>query len=500
MFRFTRRIIPRARVSFLGTLAQNEDLSPKSFYKKVAKEAIARLNPNDFATFTRTLSLCINDPKSIKLHLARARVYTRKKKESIGWFSDILWNIASRMSTKEMVIPPRDQAGEKESIQKMLEQARELRTPLRLSDRSDRDDNDLAKPTSVKHVVAGLCDMPTDIIARVIDLLDQYGREVISRDYFINEFTTTTKLYTTGTRPLFQFLSLPIPTKVKNYLNSRERRRKVLEEEMAENLEKFTSVIPLMDVALKERAAQRRAAQRTEGLEWLATRAYGPEHCLHVSVNLRRIAPLPDLRDQSNADPIPLNNKNISEWPGSEDCLKGMLSPYKVFLGQLSPSTNVESIITALRSCGEVIPPSAPVTETPAVDKKKKKKMKLARPEMKSPVVAMHLIMEDINEVTSKILFDIPENDGQEYIAKNSEIRIGISKLSMSSDIVKDMAENHLIQGDPKNPDNFDTSFEFVKSSKRMSKVVTRTDRTVRSVLVKVCLGVYCDCICNYMS
>ena len=488
IFRCTATSSPKSGV-------ESNIVDPKMhFYRILAKEVVSRMNRQDVIRWTRTLGQCASDPQSLKLSLARTTESQKKINKHNVWFWDILWDMTNKSSgDNNLVIPPINNTELKNRLINVLNLAYTSRHSI-LSDSSDSK----KAVVSVARVASHCCDLPENITEKIVELTNQLASESIMEATYLKDCMKLCKHHCTVLYPLFQYLSISTEG-LKQKLAVYERSRKLTEDNIFNEIVNFANAIPAMETVIKERAKNKKVAAKQN--TW-ATRAYGPDHCLYVysRVTPQQCTDLPV--GNSIGDTQPTGDTNIQIWPHHANKILSE-NPFKIFVGNLSNEVTPEILVAAFKGCGQII--SSEIISV----LKSQKKMEVELINYRSPVTAVHLVKENIDNVASKMMFDLPNNesgDGNVFVGEipirkvkrneDSASAVSSSSVAAGPTDVDDRSSEHYL-ADPSDCLRQNTGKQGKYEGKSVKEVLKEVRQTITNLYLKDVIIILFNNICS---
>lgn len=415
--------------------------SKEQFYEQLSKAMISRLWPEcSVNRYVRTLSLCGSDPASIKLQLSRS---SSRSLSNTKWLTDTLWNVANLKSVHDVVtlqIPPKDVGKLPTELEEAILAVETMRRPVMLKTEGELETATAVtkrRHVSVTAMAAHMCDeVPKEVVASIIEILKSYAKESISDEAFVKEIVGAAKIHAELLHPMFKYISITLDNKFKKLILRKANRRNTLLQSAADEIKQFTESIPGMIGETKRKLFTRNASSS----EW-ASRTYGTEHCLAVALPIEcdQCALMSKDGGQSALDIIKQPARSFEEWFHTERPSHFTREDQKIFLRNLPPNVTIDDIRLAFIGCDPEI--SDQIMRTRPGFKIKSKKKDHTEDEIMShnltlsPVVAVHLVTDNVDDVASKFMYDLPKDHSPVFTDGTTDITSNLGNVLSSQEI-----------------------------------------------------------------
>lgn len=373
----------------------------EQFYQKFADALLYRLWPMPLLNrWIRTLSLCGTDPTFIKLQLSRSVCRTNARNK---WLPEVLWNIADNPETKDMSeisIPAKDIDSISTELSDMFIAVHRMHRTVSLLPDGPARSQDVSEK-KCKELADNCCKaMPTEAVTDVIKILDDYLKESTSDEKFVADLVVSTTIHAKHLYPLFRYLSIPVDRKTKKQIQRYDAKREKILNAAYQEIKAFAESIP--DMGTGTRQISKKNARSLS--EWVS-RPYGLEHCLAVSVKISAN----DWKEEDLTQQPKKPMKSTEQWFFPSRQQRFEENDKKIFLRNLPQNVTVEDIRLSFIGCD----PHA-ANESLRLKLEKNTNSSTALQHIRehnlqfSPVRAVHLVKDDLDDVMYKFMYDLP--------------------------------------------------------------------------------------------
>jgi hypothetical protein len=399
----------------------------KEFYDRFALAVISRLWPLEILNrWIRMLNLCGNDPETIKLHLARSSSRTTMKSR---WVSELLWSITDKADIADLEIPPKDKGDLVASLQTAFEKVYHIRKPIIVLPNSISGEAGEGKPARKEissapfgRLANQFCeDMPDGVVVDIIEVLNMYASETLGdEEEFVKLLLKSASIHAELLHGLFNCLSITVDPKLKKKIMAYTMKKNELLKAAQEEIKAFTESALLMEDGDKKSNLFHQASTRG-GVQW-ASRPYNTQHCLSVSLHAFPVVDYSFFLPLDEPAPQPVEAagveaagpmRNTEQWFHPSGPQQFDVHAQKIFLRNLTAKITVEDIRLAFIGTDPSVK-----DQIMKMDDKKVKNKKLreaAEDEVNlhnlelSPVMAVHLVKDDLDDVAFKFMYDLPK-------------------------------------------------------------------------------------------